>query len=201
MTTDGIRFLAMISIVTFIITSMMCARSRKLELDLRGLDALGYIVSVVVGLFSAFLALLVSIVLIICSARPTDENYRTIYSNKIDAKVKFSSDDDVDFVGGQPIKKTATETNGILTLSKDGSTIDRAIDNVEYLGNVKKDSIVDKIEYSNSVLETNLFGITLVRLKDWNLLKIHLKTSEADALKEKQDAQNLKELNSLLDKD
>lgn len=201
MTTDGIRFLAMISIVTFIITFSLFVRSRRLELDSRELNALDYIVCVISGIFSAFLALLISIVLIICSARPTDENYRIIYSNKINAKVKFSSNDDVDFIGGQSIKKTATKTNGILTLSKDGSTVDRTIDHVEYLGNVKKDSIVDKIEYSNSVLETNLFGIMLVRLKDWNSLKIHLKTSEADALKEKQDAQNRKELNSLLDKD
>ena len=201
MTTEGIIFVATIGIVTFIIAFLLFARSRKLELGRRELNALDYIVSVMSGLFSAFLALLVSIVLIVCSARPTDENYRTIYSNKINAKVKFSSNDDVDFIGGQPIKKTATKANGVLTLSKDGATVDRTIYNVEYLGNVKKDSIVDKIEYSNSVLETNLFGIMLVRLKDWNSLKIHLKTSEADALKEKRDAQNRKELNSLLDKD
>ena len=201
MTTEGIIFVATISIVTFIIVFLLFARSRRLELDRRELKALDYIVGVIIGIFSAFLALLISIVLILCSARPTDENYHTIYSNKINAKVKFSSKEDVDFVGGQPIKQTSNRFSGTLTLSKDGSTVDRTIYTVEYLGDVEKGSVVEKIEYSNSVLENNLFGITIFRVTDWNSLKIHLKTSEADALKEKRDAQNRKELNSLLDKD
>ena len=201
MTTEGIIFVATISIVTFIITFSLFARSRRLELDRRELKALDYIVSVISGIFSAFLALLISIVLIVCSARPTDENYRTIYSNKINAKVKFSSNDDVDFIGGQPIKETSYRNSGTLTLSKDSSIVDRTIYNVEYLGDVEKGSVVEKIEYSNSVLENNLFGITIFRVTDWHSLKIHLKTPEAKTLKEKQDAHNRKELNSLLDKD
>ena len=196
MTTMGIIFVATISIVTFIITFALFARSRE-----RLLDAASYIVGVIVGLFSSFLVLTVSIVLIICSAQPTEEHYHTIYSNEINASVKFSSKDDVDFVGGQPIKETSYRNSGTLTLSKDGSTVDRTIYTVEYLGDVEKGSVVEKIEYSNSVLENNLFGITIFRVTDWNSLKIHLKTSEADALKEKRDAQNRKELNSLLDKD
>ena len=196
MTTMGIIFVATISIVTFIITFALFARSRE-----RLLDAASYIVGVIVGLFSSFLVLTVSIVLIICSAQPTEEHYHTIYSNEINASVKFSSKDDVDFVGDQPIKETSYRNSGTLTLSKDGSTVDRTIYTVEYLGDVEKGSVVEKIEYSNSVLENNLFGITIFRVTDWNSLKIHLKTSEADALKEKRDAQNRKELNSLLDKD
>lgn len=196
MTTEGIIFVATISIVTFIITFALFARSRE-----RLLDAASYIVGVIVGLFSSFLVLTVSIVLIVCSARPTDENYRTIYSNKINAKVKFSSKDDVDFVGGQPIKETSYRNSGTLTLSKDSSIVNRTIYNVEYLGDVEKGSVVEKIEYSNSVLENNLFGITIFRVTDWHSLKIRLKTPESKTLKEKQDAQNRKELNSLLDKD
>ena len=194
MTTEGIIFVATISIVTFIITFALFARSRE-----RLLDAASYIVGVIVGLFSSFLVLTVSIVLIICSAQPTEEHYHTIYSNEINASVKFSSKDDVDFVGGQPIKQTSNRFSGTLTLSKDGSTVDRTIYTVEYLGDVEKGSVVEKIEYSNSVLENNLFGITIFRVTDWHSLKIHLKTLEAKTLKEKQDAQNRKELNSLLD--
>lgn len=196
MTTVGIIFVATISIVTFIITFALFARSRE-----RLLDAASYIVGVIVGLFSSFLVLTVSIVLIICSAQPTEEHYHTIYSNEINASVKFSSKDDVDFVGGQPIKETSYRNSGTLTLSKDSSIVNRTIYNVEYLGDVEKGSVVEKIEYSNSVLENNLFGITIFRVTDWHSLKIHLKAPEAKTLKEKQDAQNRKELNSLLDKD
>lgn len=60
MTTMGIIFVATISIVTFIITFALFARSRE-----RLLDAASYIVGVIVGLFSSFLVLTVSIVLII----------------------------------------------------------------------------------------------------------------------------------------
>ena len=196
MTTMGIIFVATISIVTFIITFAQFARSRE-----RLLDAASYIVGVIVGLFSSFLVLTVSIVLIICSAQPTEEHYHTIYSNEINASVKFSSKDDVDFVGGQPIKETSYRNSGTLTLSKDSSIVNRTIYNVEYLGDVEKGPVVEKIEYSNSVLENNLFGITIFRVTDWHSLKIHLKAPEAKTLKEKQDAQNRKELNSLLDKD
>lgn len=196
MTTMGIIFVATISIVTFIITFALFARSRE-----RLLDAASYIVGVIVGLFSSFLVSTVSIVLIICSAQPTEEHYHTIYSNEINASVKFSSKDDVDFVGGQPIKETSYRNSGTLTLSKDSSIVNRTIYNVEYLGDVEKGSVVEKIEYSNSVLENNLFEHSIFRVTDWHSLKIHLKTPEAKTLKEKQDAQNRKELNSLLDKD
>lgn len=196
MTTEGLIFVATISIVTFIITFALFTRSRE-----RLLDVASYIAGVIVGLFSAFLVLIVSIVLILCSAKPTEEHYHTIYSNEINASVKFSSKDDVVFIGGQLIKETSYRNSGTLTLSKDGSTVNRVIYNVEYLGDVEKGSVVEKIEYSNSVLENNLFGIKIFRVTDWHSLKIHLKTPKAKTLKEKQDAQNRKELNSLLDKE
>lgn len=65
----------------------------------------------------------------------------------------------------------------------------------------KKDSIVEKIEYSNSTRETKLFGVSLFKIDGWNDLKIHLKTPESKIAQEKQDTENKKELNSLLDKE
>lgn len=201
MTTQGHIFLALTAIVTFIIVFALFSRSRKRELGYKELDAAGFIVGVILGVLSAVLALAVSIVFIICLSKLTDENYHTIYSNKINANVKFSSNDDVDFVGGQSIAKTSDSNVGVLTLSKDDSTVNRQIYNVEYLGDVEKDSIVEKIEYSNSTQETKLFGVSLLKIKDTGSLKIHLKTPESKIAKEKQDTQNRKELNSLLDKE
>ena len=88
-----------------------------------------------------------------------------------------------------------------MTLSKNDTTVNRDINDVRFVGDVEKDSIVEKIEYSNSTRETKLFGVTLFKLNGWNDLKIHLKTRESKIAKEKQDAQNRKELNSLLDKE
>lgn len=115
--------------------------------------------------------------------------------------MKFVDSDNVEFIGGQPIKSTSEKTTGTLTLSKNDTTVNRDINDVKFVGDVEKDSIVEKIEYSNSTRETKLFGVTLFKLNGWNDLKIHLKKPESKTLKEQQDVENRKELNSLLDKE
>lgn len=133
----------------------------------------------------------------------TTDNYRTIYSNKIEATVSFmTSYDQVEFVGGKQLKDETDNTYGVLTLSKDGVKLSRSIEDVDYIGHVEKGSIVEKIEYSNSVKESKLFGVTLMVEKS-DRLKIHLKKPESETAKEKKKeqkkAETEKELKSLLD--
>lgn len=130
----------------------------------------------------------------------TTNDYRTIYQNKMDAKVVFKSFmDNAVFTGGQPIKKTTLDSQGILTLSKDGVDFKKNIRNVEYVGDVEEGSNVEKIEYSNSVRETKLFGVSLLKDEDYPTLKIHLKKPASKYVEEKKDAETKKELKSLLE--
>lgn len=203
MTTAGIIFLTLITIATFIIVFAVSAKVRRSNLGLDELDALGFIFCTIIGIMFSFIALAASLFVIFCSARLTDENYHTIYSNKINANAKFVTDDDdrAEFVGGQPIKQTSETTTGTLTLTKNGATVNRDIYTVRYLGEVEKDSVVEKIEYSKSTRETKLFDVSLMKLNGWNSLKIHLKRPASKIAQEKQNDQNRKELNSLLDKE
>ena len=130
----------------------------------------------------------------------TTNNYRTIYQNEMDAKVVFKSFmDNAVFTGGQPIKKTTEDDHGTLTLSKDGVNLKKHIYSADYVGDVEKGSIVEKIEYSKSALETKLFGISLLKDEDYPTLKIHLKKPASEYAKEKKDAETKKELKSLLE--
>lgn len=130
----------------------------------------------------------------------TTNNYRTIYQNEMDAKVVFKSFmDNAVFTGGQPIKKTTLDSQGILTLSKDGVDFKKNIRNVGYVGDVEEGSNVEKIEYSNSVRETKLLGVSLLKDEDYPTLKIHLKKPASEYAKEKKDAETKKELKSLLE--
>ena len=130
----------------------------------------------------------------------TTNNYRTIYQNEMDAKVVFKSFmDNAVFTGGQPIKKASDDNHGTLTLSKDGVDFKKNIRNVEYVGDVEEGSTVEKIEYSNSVRETKLFGISLIKDENYPSLKIHLKKPASEYAKEKKDAETKKELKSLLE--
>lgn len=133
--------------------------------------------------------------------KDSKSNYRTIYSSDLKATVSFKTDlDEREFVGGQKVKEITSRQSGILTISKDAVKVTRRVSGTEYLGDVEKGSIVEKIEYLNTLQESKMFGSTLMTNKE-NRLKIHLKTPESKIAKEKQDAQNRKELNSLLDKD
>lgn len=71
-------------------------------------------------------------------------------------------------------------------------------DEVEYLGDVTKGSTVEKIEYSNSLRETKVFGVSLMQMKE-NCLKIHLKKPASEIAKEKKNTEIEKELRSLIE--
>ena len=130
----------------------------------------------------------------------TTDNYHTIYSNKMNAKVVFkSSTDDATFIGGQTVKKTTDYNRGTLTLSKDGVNLKKQIYSTDYVGDIEKGSIVEKIEYSKSVRETKLFGVSLMKDENYSSLKIHLKKPTEKTAKEKKDDKIKKELSSILE--
>ena len=200
MTIQGITVLLISSFATAFIFFMLVIKTRQRDRNDSEIAASDLIIGSIVSVLIFFLSMAVSFVFIVCSSK-SYAHYYTIYSNKLNANVKFVDSDNVEFIGGQPIKSTSEKTTGTLTLSKNDTTVNRDINDVEFVGDVEKDSIVEKIEYSNSTRETKLFGVTLFKLNGWNDLKIHLKTPESKTLKEKQDAENRKELNSLLDKE
>lgn len=200
MTIQGITSLLISSFATAFIFFMMLIKTRQRDRNDSEIAASDLIIGSIVSVLIFFLSMAVSLVFIVCSSK-SYTHYHTIYSNQLNADVKFVDSDSVEFIGGQPIKSTSEKTTGTLTLSKNDTNVTRDINDVKFVGDVEKDSIVEKIEYSNSTRETNLFGVTLFKLNGWNDLKIHLKKPESKTLKEKKDAQTRKELNSLLDKD
>lgn len=200
MTFQGITFLLIISFAVAFIFFMMVIKIRQHDRNDSEITASDLILGSIVSVLIFFLSIAFSLVFIFCSSK-SYTHYHTIYSNKLNANVKFVASDNVEFIGGQRIKSTSENSIGTLTLSKNDTTVNRNIDNVEFAGDVEKDSIVEKIEYSNSTRETKLFGVTLLKINDWKDLKIHLKTPESKIAKEKQSDQNRKELNSLLDKE
>lgn len=200
MTIQGITSLLISSFAVAFIFFMMLIKTRQRDRNDSEIAASDLILGSIVSVLIFFLSIAVSLVFIVCFSK-SNTYYHTIYSNKLNANVKFVASDNAEFIGGQPIQSTSEKTTGTLTLSKNDTTVNRDINDVEFVGDVVKDSVVEKIEYSNSTRETKLFGVTLFKLNGWNDLKIHLKTPESKTLKEKQDAQNRKELNSLLDKE
>jgi len=163
--------------------------------------AIGYLFGAILAALVTAVAFVTTIMILAINLKDSKSDYRTIYSNDLKATVSFKTDlDEREFVGGQKIKETTNRQSGILTISKDAVKVIRRVSGTEYLGDVEKGSIVEKIEYSNTLQESKMFGSTLMTNKE-NRLKIHLKKSESEIAKEKQDAQNRKELNSLLDKE
>lgn len=158
-------------------------------------------VHVIVFFFSMVVTLvsLLVITLVMTSFYDTTDDYRTIYSNDLKATVTFKTGFNGDeFIGGKKIEDTTNDTSGTLTLSKDGIKVNKHINYAEYLGDIEEGSTVEKIEYSNSLQESKLFGITLITQKS-DRLKIHLKKPTSEYAKEKKDAETKKELKSLLE--
>lgn len=200
MTIQGITFQLIASFATAFIFFMMFIKTRQRDRNDSEIAASDLILGSIVSILIFFLSISVSLVFIVSSSK-SYTHYHTIYSNQLNADVKFVDSDNAEFIGGQPIKSTSEKAIGTLTLSKNDTNVTRDINDVKFVGDVEKDSIVEKIEYSNSTRETKLFGVTLFKLNGWNDLKIHLKKPESKTLKEKKDAQTRKDLNSLLDKE
>lgn len=200
MTTAGIILTTIICTAAFIFFFRLFAAICVSDYEGDKLEkSIGYCFTLFVSAIGTACIFAIEMVLIYGLYQTTD-NYHTIYSNKMNAKVVFkSSTDDAVFIGGQPIKRTTLDSQGTLTLSKDGVDFKKNIRNVEYAGDVEEGSTVEKIEYSNSVRETKLFGVLLFKDEDYAKLKIHLKKPASEYAKEKKDAETKKELKSLLE--
>lgn len=202
LTSTGTTVVSIVCLIVFVIAFRYFLNTEKVRsCHSSFVRMIGYLVVLLEALLFSMLALVLMLTLALFNMRISREDYRTIYSNDLKATVSFVTDpDEREFVGGQKVKEISDRHSGTLTLSKDGVKVTKSIDEVEYLGDVTKGSTVEKIEYSNSLRETKVFGISLMQMKE-DCLKIHLKKTASQSAKEKKDAQTKKELNSLLDSD
>lgn len=137
MTFQGITFLLISSFTVAFIFFMMVIKTRQRDRNDSEISASDLILGSVVSVLIFFLATAFSLVFIVCSSK-SYTHYHTIYSNKLNADVKFVDSDNAEFIGGQPIKSTSDRSTGTLTLSKNDTTVTRDINGVEFVGDVKK---------------------------------------------------------------
>lgn len=200
LTSDGTILMSIVCAITFVIAFVGFVRIE----DVRSyyslvVRAIGYLFGAILAALVAAVAFVTTIMILAINLKDSKSDYRTIYSNDLKATVSFKTDlDEREFVGGQKIKETTNRQSGILTISKDTVKVTRRVSGTEYLGDVEKGSIVEKIEYSNTLQESKMFGSTLMTNKE-NRLKIHLKKSESEITKEKKNAEIEKDLNSILE--
>lgn len=202
LTSDGTISMSIVCAITFIIAFVGFVRTEDVRSCYSSVvRAIAISLGAILAAQVTVVAFITTIMILAINLKDSKIDYHTIYSNDLKATVSFKTDlDEREFVGGQKVKEITSRQSGILTISKDAVKVTRRVSGTEYLGDVEKGSIVEKIEYSNTLQESKMFGSTLMTNKE-NRLKIHLKKSESEIAKEKQDAQNRKELNSLLDKD
>lgn len=199
LTSVGRIVVSIVCLITFLITFV----SFVIVEDVRSsyssaVRAIGYISGAILAALVTAVAFVTTIMILAINLKDSKSDYRAIYSNDLKATVSFKTDlDEREFVGGQKIKETTNRQSGILTISKDAVKVTRRVSGTEYLGDVEKGSIVEKIEYSNTLQESKMFGSTLMTNKE-NRLKIHLKKPASEYAKEKKDAETKKELKSLL---
>ena len=202
LTSAGTILMSIVCAITFIITFVGFVRTE----DVRScyslvVRAICYLSGAILAAQVTVVAFITTIMILAMNLKDSKSDYRAIYSNDLKATVSFKTDlDEREFVGGQKIKETTNRQSGILTISKDAVKVTRRVSGTEYLGDVEKGSIVEKIEYSNTLQESKMFGSTLMTNKE-NRLKIHLKKPASKYAKEKKDAETKKELKSLLDSD
>lgn len=199
LTSAGIILTVIVGLIVFITTLRHLIKNELLDDE----DDFINVMTVIVMFFFSTIVTFFSVVIvysIFFFSYKTTDNFHTIYSNHQDAKVVFKAyTDDAEFVGGQPIKKNAFGNKGTLILSKDGVEVKKDIYSTKYFGDKELGSIVEKIEYSNSVWETKLFGISLAKSKNHHALKIYLKKTTEKSTKDEKDAKIKKELNSILE--
>ena len=198
LTSAGIIFFIVIFVTVFILISRTIDDHIAFRSSISIFDRIfWYIISRIPTFLMSLFAPIMIYGLLLHTSKSID-SYHTIYSNKIKATVSFLTDfDGTEFVSGKQIKDTSDIKSGALTLSKDGVDVKTQIDHVEYLGDNDKGSIVEKIEYSDSLEEVKLFNVTLIRQRS-NRLRIYLKKPVSQIAKEKKNAETQKELKSLL---
>ena len=199
-TSAGTILMSIICAITFITAFVIFVRIEDVRSCHRlVVRAIGYLFGAILAAQVTVAAFVTTIMILAINLKDSKSDYHTIYSNDLKATVSFKTDlDEREFVGGQKVKEITSRQSGILTISKDAVKVTRRVSGTEYLGDVEKGSIVEKIEYSNTLQESKMFGSTLMTNKE-NRLKIHLKKSESEITKEKKNAEIEKDLNSILE--
>ena len=199
LTSAGKLLTVIVGLIVFITTLRHLMKNELLDEENDFMNAMTVIVMFFFSTIVTFFSVVIVYSIFFFSYKTTD-NFHTIYSNHQDAKVVFKAyTDNAEFVGGQLIKKNAFGNKGTLILSKDGVEVKKDIYSTRYFGDKELGSIVEKIEYSNSVWETKIFGISLAKSKNHHALKIYLKTTTEKSAKDEKDAKIKKELNSILE--
>lgn len=199
LTSAGKLLTVIVGLIVFITTLRHLMKNELLDEENDFMNAMTVIVMFFFSTIVTFFSVVIVYSIFFFSYKTTD-NFHTIYSNHQDAKVVFKTNlDDAEFVGGSPVKKDAFRNKGTLILSKDGVEVKKDIYSTRYFGDKELGSIVEKIEYSNSVWETKLFGISLAKSKNHHALKIYLKKTTEKSAKDEKDAKIKKELNSILE--
>lgn len=199
LTSAGTILMSIVCAITFIIAFVGFVRTDDVRSCYSSVvRAIFYLSGSILAAQVTVVAFIATIMILAINLKDSKSNYRAIYSNDLKATVSFKTDlDEREFVGGQTVKEITSRQSGILTMRKDGVKVTRRAA-AEYLGDVEKGSIVEKIEYSNTLQESKMFGSTLMTNKE-NRLKIHLKKLESEIAKEQKDAKIKKELNSILE--
>lgn len=199
-TSAGTILMSIVCAITFITAFVIFVRIEDVRSCHRlVVRAIGYLSGAILAAQVTVVAFITTIMILAINLKDSKSDYRAIYSNDLKATVSFKTDlDEREFVGGQKVKEITSRQSGILTISKDAVKVTRRVSGTEYLGDVEKGSIVEKIEYSNTLQESKMFGSTLMTNKE-NRLKIHLKKSESEITKEKKNAEIEKDLNSILE--
>ena len=199
LTSAGQLLTVIVGLIVFITTLRHLIKNELLDDEDDFINVMTVIVMFLFSTIVTFFSVVIVYSIFFFSYKTTD-NFHTIYSNHQDAKVVFKTNrDDAEFVGGLPVKKDAFVNKGTLILSKDGVEVKKDIYSTKYFGDKELGSIVEKIEYSNSVWETKIFGISLAKSKDHHALKIYLKKTTKKSAKDEKDAKIKKELNSILE--
>lgn len=200
LTSDGTILMSIVCAITFIIAFVGFVRTEDVRSCYSSVvRAICYLSGAILAAQVTVVVFITTIMILAINLKDSKSDYRAIYSNNLKATVSFKTDlDEREFVGGQKIKETTNRQSGILTISKDAVKVTRRVSGTEYLGDVEKGSIVEKIEYSNTLQESKMFGSTLMTNKE-NRLKIHLKKTAEESAKEKKNAEIEKDLNSILE--
>lgn len=207
LTSAGTTVVSIMCLITFVLVFirfvLVFIRFVQVEEVRSCYNSVARVICYLFGLITAALVTAVvfvtTLMLLAINLKDSKNDYRVIYSNDLKATVSFVTDpDEREFIGGQKVKEISDRHSGTLTLSKDGVKVTKPVASTEYLGDVEKGSIVEKIEYSNSLQETKVFGSTLMTNKE-NRLKIYLKKPKSEKTEEDKNSKIEKELNSLLE--
>ena len=160
LTSAGTILMSIVCTITFIIAFVGFVRIEDVRSCYSSVvRAIGYLFGAILAALVTAVAFVTTIMILAINLKDSKSDYHTIYSNDLKATVSFKTDlDEREFVGGQKVKEITSRQSGILTMSKDGVKVTRRAA-AKYLGDVEKGSIVEKIEYSNTLQESKMLGL------------------------------------------